>query len=325
MPDCGTQQPIRCAGRGFARPASCLAVALSVWAGAAFADGIAFQKIASGVYVAIAPNESASPANRGFVSNLGFVVGQSGVIAIGTGASERQGETILAAIRKLTRKPVVLAINLQATPDHVLGNRAFVWRRVPILAHRETDRFMAYNCPTCIGNARKAVGSRRLGAASLARPTRLIDATLTVEAGGRMLDVVYYGATFQPGSVAVLDRQSGTLFAGEMVGLERIPDVRNADIAKWRAALQDIAASSASLLVPAHGPVSAPARSLELARYLADLRSEVEAAYESGVPMQDAAHAAPLTGYGQWALYETLHSRNIHFTYLSIESEDLAR
>ncbi|MBK9084348.1 MAG: hypothetical protein IPL80_03325 [Sterolibacteriaceae bacterium] len=102
---------------------------MSVWAGAAFADGIAFQKIASGVYVAIAPNESASPANRGFVSNLGFVVGQSGVIAIGTGASERQGETILAAIRKLTRKPVVLAINLQATPDHVLGNRSFVRRK----------------------------------------------------------------------------------------------------------------------------------------------------------------------------------------------------
>lgn len=325
MPDCGTQRPTCRARRGFAGPASCLAVALSVWTGAAFAAGIEFQKIASGVYVAIAPNEAASPANRGFVSNLGFIVGQSGVIAIGTGASERLGETILAAIRSVTRKPVVLAINLQATPDHVLGNRSFVRRNVPIMAHRETDRFMAYNCPTCIGSARKAVGSRRLGAASLAKPNRLIDGTRAVEAGGRSLEVIYYGATFQPGSVAVLDRQSGTLFAGEMVGLKRIPDLRNADIAKWQAALQDIAASPASLLVPAHGPVSAPARSLELARYLADLRSEVEEAYERGVPMQDAARAAPLTLYSQWALYETLHSRNIHFTYLNIESEDLAR
>lgn len=304
---------------------SYVAVALSVWTGAAFAAGIEFQKIASGVYVAIAPNEAASPANRGFVSNLGFVVGQSGVIAIGTGASERQGEAILAAIRSVTRMPVVLAINLQATPDHVLGNRSFARRNVPIMAHRETDRFMAYNCPTCIGNVRKSVGNRRLGAVSLAKPTRLIDGTRAVEAGGRALEVIYYGTTFQPGSVAVLDRQSGTLFAGEMVGLKRIPDVRNADIAKWRAALKKLAASPASLLVPAHGPVSAPARSLELARYLADLRSEVEDAYERGVPMQDAAQAAPLTLYSQWALYETLHSRNIHFTYLDIESEDLAR
>ena len=209
----------------------------------------------------------------------------------------------MAAIRAVTRKPVVLAINLQATPDHVLGNRSFVRRKVPILAHRETDRFMTYNCATCIRNARKAVGARRLGAASLAQPTRLIDDTRRIEVGGRMLELIYYGATFQPGSVAVLDRQSGTLFAGEMVSLSRIPDVRNADTRKWRAALQDIAGSSASLLVPGHGPISAPARATELARYLADLRSEVETAYERGVPMQDAAQAAPLAAYSKWALY----------------------
>ena len=299
--------------------------ALSISIADAFAFEMKFQKIASGVYVAMAPNEAASPANRGFISNLGFIVGQSGVIAVGTGASERQGEAMLSAIRAVTRKPVVLAINLQATPDHVLGNRSFARRSIPILAHRETDRFMAYNCPTCIRNARKAVGARRMGSAVLAEPTRLIDDSGTVEIGGRVLEVIHYGATFQPGSMAVLDRQSGTLFAGEMVSLNRVPDVRNADMARWQLALQSIAGSTASRLVPGHGPVSAPARSVESAGYLTDLRSEVEAVYERGVPMQDAARAAPLARYSRWALYQTLHPRNVHFAYLKIEAEDLAR
>ena len=298
---------------------------MSVSAATAFADEMKFQKIASGVYVAIAPNEAASPANRGFVSNLGFIVGRSGVIAVGTGASERQGEAMLSAIRAVSRKPVVLAINLQATPDHVLGNRSFARRSVPILAHRETERFMAYNCTTCIRNARQAVGARRMGAAGLALPTRLIDDSRAIEVGGRVLDVIYYGATFQAGSIAVLDRQSGSLFAGEMVGLNRVPDVRNAELANWQAALQAIAGSSGSVLIPAHGPVSAPSRSLEFARYLADLRSEVGSAYERGVPMQDALQAAPLASYSSWLLHDSLHSRNVHFTYLKVEAEDLAR
>lgn len=305
--------------------ARCLFLALSVPTVAAFASEIKFQKIASGVYVAIAPNEAASPGNRGFVSNLGFIVAQSGVVAVGTGASEHQGKAILAAIRAITPRPVVLAINLQATPDHVLGNRSFVGRNVPILAHRETERFMAYNCAACIRNARQAVGARRMGAAALALPTRLLGDTRTIRVGGRVLDLIYYGATFQAGSIAVLDRQSGTLFAGEMVSLNRVPDARNADLANWPIALREIAGTTAARLVPAHGPISAPSRSEEPARYLADLRSEVAAAYERGVPMQDAAQAAPLGAYSEWVLHDSLHPRNVHFTYLKVEAEDLAR
>lgn len=320
-----TQWPVSPGRLGAVGLTRCIVSALSVAASAAFAADIKFQKIATDVYVAIAPNEAPSASNRGFVSNQGFIIGQSGVIAIGTGASERQGEATLAAIRSLTRKPIVLAINLQATPDHVLGNRSFVRRNVPILAHRETDRFMVYNCATCIRNVRKAVGSRRMGAAALAEPNQLIDETRTLVAGGRELEVIYYGVTFQAGSIALLDRRSGTLFAGEMVSLNRVPDVRNADLAKWQKALQDIAGSSASLLVPGHGQVCAPSRALETRSYLADLRSSVETAYERGVPMQDAAQAAPLEAYSGWALYRTLHPSNVHFTYLKIEGEDLSR
>ncbi len=302
-----------------------LGLALSVAAPSAFAGGIKFQKIASGVFVAIAPNEAASPGNRGFVSNLGFVVGRSGVIAVGSGASEAQGESMLSAIRAVTAKPVVLLINLQATPDHVLGNRSFVRRNVPILAHRETERFMVYNCATCIRNARRSVGTRRMGAAALARPTRLIDHTQSLRVGGRELELFHYGATFQAGSIALLDRTSGVLFCGELVSVGRVPDVRNADLERWQGALNTIAGSSASLLVPAHGPIVDPPGSLESARYLTDLRAAVEQVYERGVPMQEAAREAPLTGYSNWALYPAQHTRNVHFTYLKVEAEDLAR
>lgn len=325
IPDRCAQRRLGQACRANMGVARFMVLALSMSISTAFADELNFQKIASGVYVAIAPNEAASPANRGFISNLGFIVGPAGVIVIGTGASERHGDAIYDSIRALTRKPIVLAINLQATADHVLGNRAFVRRNVPILAHRETERFMAYNCPTCIRNARRAIGGRRMGAAAIARPTKLIEATSDIVVGGRELELLHFGTTFQAGSLAVLDRTSGILFAGELVSVDRIPDVRNADLASWQGALGTIAGSEAEWLVPAHGPISAPSRALEPARYLAELRLAVEGAYERGVPMQDAAEAASLPAYSRWALYEQLHRSNIHFTYLKVEAEDLAR
>lgn len=309
--------------RACARVARTSALALSLSTSIAFAGELNFQKIASGVYVAIAPNEAASPANRGFISNLGFIVGRTGVIVIGTGASERHATAILAAIKAVSHSPVVLAINLQATSDHVLGNRAFVRRGVPILAHRETGRFMAYNCAVCIRNARRAVGERHKGGS--AQPTRLIDASQGIVVGGRELQLIHYGPTYQAGSLALLDRRSGTLFAGELVSLDRVPEVRNGDLANWRAALETIAGLPASQMVPAHGPVGAPRRAFEPARYLAELRSAVQTAYERGVAMQDAAQAVPLPAYANWALYEPLHRSNIHFTYLKVEAEDLAR
>lgn len=304
-----------------------VAMVLAWIAGAvpAFADDANFRRIAAGVYVAIAPNEAPSPDNRGFVSNLGFVVGHSGVVAIGTGANENAGRLMLASIRRVTRKPVVLAINLQATPDHVLGNASFARRGIPILAHRETDRFMLYNCPNCIRNARSAIGGRRMGKAAIVRPTRIIDSSVVESAGGVDIEIRHDGHTFQPGSLVVVDRRSGVVFAGEAMSVDRIPDVRNADLEVWRAALERLAALSEGLVVPAHGAVSAPREAARLANYLTDLARKVGEVYDQGVAMQDAAREAALPNYEGWQLYSTMHASNIHFTFLRAEARDLAR
>ncbi|HMV53769.1 MAG TPA: MBL fold metallo-hydrolase [Rhodocyclaceae bacterium] len=292
--------------------------------GIAFADDANFRQIAPGVYAAIAPNEAPSPGNRGFVSNLGFIVGRSGVVAIGTGANEKAGRLMLESIHRLTRKPVVLAVNLQATPDHVLGNASFARRGIPILAHRETDRFMVYNCPNCIRNARSAIGDRRMGKASIVRPTRIVDASVVESAGGVDIEIRHDGHTFQPGSLVVVDRRSGIVFAGEVLSVDRVPDVRNADLETWRAVLERLAALPDGQVVPAHGAVSAPRVAACLASYLTDLSRKVGEIYERGVAMQDAAREAALPDYQGWQLYSTMHASNIHFTFLKAEARDLA-
>lgn len=88
-------------------------------------------------------SRSASPQNDGIVANAGLIAGRDGAIAIGTGASDRDGERLLRAIARITKKPVVMAINTYAGPEHVMGNIAFARRGIPILAHREMRRNLA--------------------------------------------------------------------------------------------------------------------------------------------------------------------------------------
>lgn len=305
--------------------AALLMLGLSALCAHGFAAELDFREIAPGVYAAIAPLEEPNPGNQGFVSNLGFIVGSSGVVAIGTGASDAQGAAMLRAIRRITSKPVRLALNLQATPDHVLGNTAFAQRGVPILAQRETDRYMVSNCPACIRNAKGQVGVRQLGRASLSRPTRLIGASMELHVAGRDVELLYFGPTFQPGSLTLLDKQTGTLFTGEILSLDRLPDVRAATPENWRATLRKIAELPIQRVLPAHGPLAQPRRALELADYLRALEEAVQRAYDEGVPMQEAAAAADVPAFAGWALYGVQHARNVHFSYLRVERADLAR
>jgi glyoxylase-like metal-dependent hydrolase (beta-lactamase superfamily II) len=291
----------------------------------AAAGGVELTPVAEGVYLVRGALAEPSPANGGRVSNLGVIVGSEGVITIGTGTSDGEAEAFLSAIARVTDRPVVLGINAYGAPDQVLGNGVFARRGIPVLAHRETDRFLVQNCDACIRNLKKSLGDAALGGTTLSRPSRLVDGSGTVRAGGLEIRVLYFGWTAQPGAIAVFDPGSKVLFAGDLASIGRIPEVQAAKVPEWLAAIGEMQAIDARILVPAHGPVTAPRRLQETAAYLRQLEAGVVNAYESGAGIQEAAQLVELPGFREWALYDPLHRRNVHFTYLRVEARDFAR
>lgn len=298
---------------------------IALAAAAQAAEPLRTEQLAPGVFMVKGAPEEPSPANGGRVSNLGILAGPEGAVVIGTGTSAAEGEALLAEAERLAGKPVVLAIDLHASPDHVLGNQAFAKRAIPVLAHEETDRFLVANCEHCIERLTAALGPEALAGTEASRPSRLIASGATVEAGGRTLDILYFGPAHQRGNLAVRDRASGVLFAGELAAFDRLPEVRQADLDGWLKALDAMSASGARIVVPAHGPASAPARLGETAAYLGALRAAVERAYDTGAGMMEVATPAALPEFRNWALYEPLHRRNVHFVYLLVEARDMAR
>jgi glyoxylase-like metal-dependent hydrolase (beta-lactamase superfamily II) len=308
--------------------AGALASACAVTGTAAAAASAAYgplDEVAPGVYVQRGADEAPSTANRGAIANLGVLVGPTGVIVVNTGSSTEHATALLAAVARLTDRPVVLAINTQASPDQVLGNSAFTRRGIPVLAHRETDSFMRAHCDACVADVKSKADTDALAATRIAWPTRLIDGSMTLRVGGRALRILYFGWTEQPGSIAVLDVESGVLFTGELASSRVIPQIQLGQLGNWLDALRDLQALSPALVVPAHGPPGRASLLASTSDYLQSLLNETRAAYGRGDGLMETVDHLNMPKFSSWALYDAHHRRNVHFTYLQIEEEDLKK
>lgn len=297
---------------------------LVVAAGIARAAGVPKpEQIAPDVYAVIGATGQAAPANRGVVGNAGILVGTEGVILIDTGTSARQARQLLDDVRRITSKPVVLAINTHQNPAFLFGNGMLRNAGVPIIAHQETDALIAARCMRCLKLLNDTLGAEEMRDTEVVRPTLTVSQSTTITAGGRTIDLLYYGPTSAPGSIAVYDRRSRTLFGGGLVSLDRIPDAKDADLGQWRAALSSLTALGAELIVPGEGPVSVPSRLAELDAYLALLGPAVAAAYDRRVSLGEAAAAAPVPAYRHWVQYDNMHAKNVEQLYLRLERNAL--
>jgi glyoxylase-like metal-dependent hydrolase (beta-lactamase superfamily II) len=281
------------------------------------------QTLAPGVVLFPGAPETPSPANGGEVGNVAAFIGPAGLVVVGTGASDRHGERLLASLAAITPTPVVLAIDAYAAPEHALGNTAFARRGISILAHRESDTYLTRNCGECISAMEKLVGREPLDGSRLKRPGQLIEGATTLTPGGRPLEVLYFGASHQAGSLAVFDPESGTLYAGGLASFDVIPDARDADLNGWLAALKELRRLPLRQVVPGRGPAGKPERLDEVADYLRSLQQETRRAYDEGASLGEATSRITLPRFKAWAGYEPTHRRNVNFEYLRLEAREL--
>lgn len=287
------------------------------------ADGALIpMQIADGVYAFVGDGTEPSAVNRGFAGNSGFVVGSEGVVVIDTGTSYRHGRRMLDAIARVTAMPVQLVINTHARQEFIFGNKAFAERGIPILAHRETIDLMRARCGSCLERLQPMLGEELAGT-RLALPQREFIPGTTIEAGGRKLELIYLGWAATPGDLAVLDRTSGTLFAGGLVSAGRIPEIRDCDFEGWLRALEHLQRLAPSRVIPGFGPSSGAEVISSTGDYLRKLDEKVQALYARSTSLLESVDNAGLPAYSTWRLYSTLHRQNAQHRYLQLETLDL--
>ncbi len=303
------------------RSAVLMLVVVCTWMSSACA--LEPKKISGDVYAFIGSIGDIAPGAGEDVGNSGFIVGSDGVLVVDTGLSYRHGRDMADAIRKTTDKPIKLVIITHADQEFLFGNAAFSERGVPLLTHAKSASLMRERCDHCLENLNKILGADAMKQTRLVIPSRTVDASTTLQFGGRAIDLIATGWGSTPGDLAVFDRRSGVLFAGGLVSNGRIPQLRDGNLAGWLSALDQLHELPVRQVVPGHGEVGGPALLEDTAAYLRALDAKVRSLYKEGVGLGQAVDAATLPDYARWALYSTLHRQNALHRYLQLEVDEL--
>jgi quinoprotein relay system zinc metallohydrolase 2 len=279
------------------------------------------SEVAPGIFVHIGKTALMTSDNDGATANIGFIVGESAVAVIDTGGSLREGQRLLAAIRARTDKPIRYVIYTHGHPDHVFGGAAFESDGTVFVGHQNLPQALAARGPFYLDAFRRIMGAQLMDGVRLIPPTRLVDGTVRLDLGARILTLKSWPTAHSDSDLSVLDEQSKTLFAGDLVFLTHIP-VLDGSIRGWLGVIDELGSFAAERVVPGHGAVSEwPGALTDQRRYLETLASDVRKLVARGAPITAAADSAAASERSRWQLFNDYNARNATSAFSEIEWE----
>jgi glyoxylase-like metal-dependent hydrolase (beta-lactamase superfamily II) len=272
------------------------------------------EELADGVYAFTAQGDP----------NVGAVVGAESVLCIDARATPTAAGEWLEELRRVTDKPVEWLVLTHYHAVRVLGASAFAPRHV--VAHAgtlawihergEQDWESEYRrFPRLFNDADSIPG--------LTYPDVAFADALTLEIGGRGVQVRWLGGGHTQGDAVVWLPEERVLFAGDLVEARAAPYMGDALVQEWQARTLDAVESlGAETLVPGRGPALRGSEVghgiAETREYLRSIGEAVRGAHGRGASLREAgeeARAVLEPRFGEWWIFEHCFPFNVARCY----------
>ena len=282
---------------------------------------LALVEIAPGIHVSPGVHAEVAPDNLGAIANVGFIVGSARVAVIDSGGCLLWGQRLREAVRRVTHLPISHLVQTHMHPDHVFGAAAFLADAPRIVGHRHLPAALANRREYYTRRLHDLLGDLAAGSV-IVPPTQLVDGEAEIDLGGRVLRLTAHRTAHTDNDLSLRDLATGTLWAGDLVFMERIPVV-DGSLLGWLATLDEMRRVPAARIVPGHGPTAASwpgAGDAEL-RYLTLLRDDIRGVIKSGGTMEQAIATVGQGERERWRLFDDYHARNVTAAFHELEWE----
>ncbi|MCT4373657.1 quinoprotein relay system zinc metallohydrolase 2, partial [Yangia mangrovi] len=283
-------------------------------------EALAVTEVAPGVFVHRGAVAEPDGANRGDTANIGFVIGTRAVAVIDSGSAAWMGEALWRSIRARSALPVAYVVLTHVHPDHLLG--ASVFEGAEIVAHAGLPQALARRQETYLQKFESLIGAEAFLGTRVPRVDQEVTERATLDLGGRVLDLRAWPQAHSGTDLTVLDRATGTLFAGDLVVDGHIPPL-DGSLRGWQRALGELVQVPATRVVPGHGgPVLHwPDAAAPVRRYLEVLARDAAAAVSAGERLSEAVTHIAAEERDRWQLFDAFNARNSTVAFTELEWE----
>jgi len=227
-------------------------------------------------------------------ANTGFIIGSTGVIVIDAQMSRDAAQQELAAIGKLTSKPVTTLILTHADPDHA-GGVPFYPTGTKVIEQENawSEEVASANDPAAgpLGPVYKQVVAHK--------PWKTIGSTEALTIDGVRMELAYVAPAHTSGDLIVYLPADRVVYAGDVIttNLGRYPVIHlGGSSLGWIATMKAILALNATTYVGGHGAIETRAQLQTRVRDAEERRAAVKALVEQGKTAAEVEAALPDSG-----------------------------
>lgn len=229
-------------------------------------------------------------------SNTGFVVGDKGVVIIDAQMTPEAVRQELAAIARITPKPVNAIVISHADPDHV-GGLLFYPAGSTIIEHENTRSEILVSgedpkAPPAYVQMYKRIGTEFA-------PTRTIGSTEDVVLDGVRMTLIYPGPAHTSGDLIVYLPLQKVVYAADIITTNtgRFPVIHfGGSSLGWINAMKTILALNVDTYVAGHGAFETKAQLAARLRDVEQRRTQIKAMVEAGKSLAEVEAALPEPG-----------------------------
>jgi glyoxylase-like metal-dependent hydrolase (beta-lactamase superfamily II) len=222
------------------------------------------------------------------VPNVGFIVGDKGVLVIDTGLGPRNGAAVAEVAQRLGGSRPLYLVTTHFHPEHDLGAQAFPAHTQMLRARAQVQDIEEFGLQTAQAFAsRSAVNAELLKGATFRKADVTFDREHELDLGNVRVRILAMGANHTRGDTAVWVEADRVVFSGD-VAMKAQPAFASpySRLDHWLASLDRLAELKPAVVVPSHGPVGDAGFIAGYRTYLATIRDRVAAAKRDGQTLE---------------------------------------